>query len=60
MSIWMSWSSRGHTSVFTHLLLLETVVVDREASAEHSGFWMSISLLRAELQMIRQQPRTLH
>jgi len=32
----MSWRSRGRSSVFTHLLLLETDVTARDASAGHS------------------------
>src|SRR6185312_3137076 len=60
MLIWMGWSSRGRTSVFTHLLLLETVVVAREASAGHNGFWMSVFWLRVELWMIPLQLRMLH
>ena len=60
MLIWMSWHSRGCTSQFTHLLLLETAAAAREASAKHNRFWMSEPWLKAELQMIPRQLRTRH
>ena len=36
------------------------VVVAREVSAGHNGYWMSVLWLRTELWMIRQKPRMPH